>query len=71
MSDASETSTREMEFLQLSFLKFEKKSIFASTEYVKESNSHYITISYLGGGKWKEERESYFFLSRQSYKTTL
>jgi len=53
------------------FQKLEKNSIFAFIQYVKELNFHNIAISYLGRGKWKEERESYFFLSRQSYKTTL
>ena len=47
--------------LQFSFQKLEKNSIFAFIQYVKESNFHNIAISYLGGGKWEEERESYFF----------
>ena len=54
-------SFMEKPSLQFSSQKLEKNSIFAFIQYVKESNFHNIAISYLGGGKWKEERESYFF----------
>ena len=47
--------------LHLSWQKLKKNSIFAFIQYVKESNFHYITISYLVGEKWKEERGLFFF----------